>query len=1026
MDDTGFVQGIQKMSSKQIKLTNDIKKTKAEMDKLEKAMEQMQNTKVPTKEYAEYQKVVAQTEKQLNSLLKQEQMIKDIGGKQSGASWDKLQYKIQDARNTLQAYKNDMAYLENSGTAYSNVAPPGLEKMQMQYDRLKGKLLEYTTKLSEVQAKESKTETSGSRVSKMLSKLASACSKAWAGMKKLGSIAGSLIGSFGRLTGSVAKFSGKALASLGGVNKLFSRGSSGAKKYGRSIGSIFKSIILYQGISKMIRGVMSSMWSMLKTNDQFVKSFAQIKGNLLTAFQPIYDACLPAINALASGLAKVTGYIAQFTSMLFGKSVKATQAAASAQYNEAQALKDTSKAAKDANKQLSDIDELHNISTSSGSGSSTDSGIKPDFTTDIDTSNGVSDLVKKLKEAWNDADFTEVGTIIANKINSTLTSIDWGPIQANTQKIAQSIATFINGFANVKEMWDNLGRTIGNGINTAVGAANNFITTLDWSNLGDSIGRAIDNTIKTIDWNLLGETIFKYYNGVFAGIDATISAIDWAGAGTLVGNGLQTIVNGADFNSAGKTISNGISSIAIMFNNLYAQVDFVGLGSKIAGGINTMITVTDWARVGKSIGNGFNFAIDTLYGLIHNFDWREFGTSIATGLNNVLTTTNWAELAAGASDLVRGLAGSIISAVQGFDWTTLGSTLGDMFCTIDWGGIATDAVDLLIAGFNAIVNTIFGIGKSLAKNIMDGLSEGIKLSEILSNAGAWIKKHIFDPIVNNFKKLFGIHSPSTVFYDLGKYIMQGMINGITSLVSTVNGKFKSLLNSIKGYFTNIPDWFGSKFGSALTKIKSAFSAQAVKNHFNSIWEDIKSCFSNVASWFKTTFTVAWTNVKNVFSTGGKIFDGIKDGIGDTFKTVVNKLIDGINAVISTPFNAINSSLNKIRSISILGVTPFEKLWSQNPISVPRIPKLATGTVVPKNYGEFMAILGDNKRETEVVSPISTIEKAVENVLDRKGGSSNGEISFHLTIIRDGKKEYDNIMKINKEQAASGKLSFALN
>ena len=75
-------------------------------------------------------------------------------------------------------------------------------------------------------------------------------------------------------------------------------------------------------------------------------------------------------------------------------------------------------------------------------------------------------------------------------------------------------------------------------------------------------------------------------------------------------------------------------------------------------------------------------------------------------------------------------------------------------------------------------------------------------------------------------------------------------------------------------------------------------------------------------------------VKDVFSTGGKIFDGIKDGISNVFKTVVNGLIGGINKVISVPFNAINTMLGKIRDISILGVSPFN--WIKT-FTVPQIP-----------------------------------------------------------------------------------------
>lgn len=61
----------------------------------------------------------------------------------------------------------------------------------------------------------------------------------------------------------------------------------------------------------------------------------------------------------------------------------------------------------------------------------------------------------------------------------------------------------------------------------------------------------------------------------------------------------------------------------------------------------------------------------------------------------------------------------------------------------------------------------------------------------------------------------------------------------------------------------------------------------------------------------------------------------------------------------------------------------------------RMPRLATGTVVPPRAGEFAAILGDNKREPEVVSPLSTIEQGVENALSRHdfGG---GDITIKFT------------------------------
>lgn len=62
-----------------------------------------------------------------------------------------------------------------------------------------------------------------------------------------------------------------------------------------------------------------------------------------------------------------------------------------------------------------------------------------------------------------------------------------------------------------------------------------------------------------------------------------------------------------------------------------------------------------------------------------------------------------------------------------------------------------------------------------------------------------------------------------------------------------------------------------------------------------------------------------------------------------------------------------------------------------------IPALATGSVIPPNR-EFLAVLGDNKKETEVVSPLSTIEQALENVMSRMGSASPQQIN----LVVDGK------------------------
>ena len=219
-------------------------------------------------------------------------------------------------------------------------------------------------------------------------------------------------------------------------------------------------------------------------------------------------------------------------------------------------------------------------------------------------------------------------------------------------------------------------------------------------------------------------------------------------------------------------------------------------------------------------------------------------------------------------------------------------------------------------------------------------------------------------------------------------------------------------DSIKEVFSKIWSWISEKviepvkngFASAgeylkekWTKVKEFFSGlwEGMKDGAKNAWEGIKNIFSTVATFFRNIFTNAWEGVKKVFSVGGKIFDGIKDGILNGFKAIVNAIIGGINKVVSIPFNGINWALKKIRDIEFLGISPFKDLIKT--IDIPQIPKLAKGAVIPPR-SEFMAILGDQKRGVNIETPLNTMIEAFNRALDDRN-NSNGEVVIeNLTII----------------------------
>lgn len=170
--------------------------------------------------------------------------------------------------------------------------------------------------------------------------------------------------------------------------------------------------------------------------------------------------------------------------------------------------------------------------------------------------------------------------------------------------------------------------------------------------------------------------------------------------------------------------------------------------------------------------------------------------------------------------------------------------------------------------------------------------------------------------------------------------------------------------------------------------------EKVASGASSAWEGIKSAFKSVPEWFQGKFRDAWQKVKDVFSTGGRIWSGIKEGIENTFRAVVNAIIRGMNTIIAVPFNKINSMLNAIRNASFLGISPFQNMWGVNPLPVPQIPMLARGAVIPANR-QFLAVLGDQRNGNNLEAP----ESLLRQIVREEAGSAGSRYEFIARLDR---------------------------
>lgn len=153
------------------------------------------------------------------------------------------------------------------------------------------------------------------------------------------------------------------------------------KKFTKRIAGLAKRVFIFTMITKALRAMRKMLLSTIGADKQMSTSLAQIRGNLISAFAPIYNYILPAIRTLLTWLAKLTAVVSVFINSLFGKTASQADASAKALYNQASATEAAGDAAEKAKKQLSGLDEMNRWESndSSGGGGGGSSGIAPKF-----------------------------------------------------------------------------------------------------------------------------------------------------------------------------------------------------------------------------------------------------------------------------------------------------------------------------------------------------------------------------------------------------------------------------------------------------------------------------------------------------------------------------------------------------------------------------------------------------------------------------------------------------------------------
>lgn len=176
-------------------------------------------------------------------------------------------------------------------------------------------------------------------------------------------------------------------------------------------------------------------------------------------------------------------------------------------------------------------------------------------------------------------------------------------------------------------------------------------------------------------------------------------------------------------------------------------------------------------------------------------------------------------------------------------------------------------------------------------------------------------------------------------------IFAGDIGGaLKSLLGIFLTIFEQLLDIVKTIFTVIWTFIGDKVSAIKDSIVSGFTAA---------WEGVKKVFSKVGAFFAGV----WNTIVSLFTTIGT---AVGDAISGAVKGAINAVLSGAIAIINGFISAINFAIGIINKIPGVNINKLDKL---------DVPQLAQGGYVRPNSPQAV-IIGDNKREGEIVSPIS--------------------------------------------------------
>ena len=640
-------------------------------------------------------------------------------------------------------------------------------------------------------------------------------------------------------------------------NNSMKKGFMTVLKYGLGIRSLY---VLFNKLRNAIKegfGELAKQNPQLQTSiNNFKASLQTLKGSFAAAFAPIAEIVLPLLTSMIYTISDAISAVGQLIAALTGRSsfmraTKTQKVVSDSAGSAADALGDEAAAAKEAQKTLAGFDDVEILSENksgsggSGGGSGSGSGIEFEESPIASAFSGLADM---LKEAWEKADFTEIGRMIGEKLRDALNSIPWDKIKDTCRRIAKSIATFLNGFLETPGLFDAIGRTLAEALNTKFEFINSFVQNFHWDSLGEAIKDGLLGVFNNLDWDLIYETyagigsgigtaiqsalgndavwsglfttISYWLSAIVGGVNEFFASVDWGGLGASIGGGLNDGVNAFDWDGLADTLSDLINGAFDLWYEFVTTFDFDKFGSEIGKSISKSVRLINWKKGGSSVGSTINALFRALNGFVRDTDWESLGKAAMDAVAGFLDTLDWATLGNFASNCLQGLCDFLVGALEDITWSDVADGITGAISGFIEGFSWTDTVNAVGRLIKAEFRTLVGVGSTLINlliwcggKIINAIKTGIITA--ITAIGTWINDNIITPIKDGISSLIAAGSEFIEgLKEKGKEILNAILQGILDAILLIGG---------------IPAWVGEhitgplleKLGSIIESVRAA-------------------------------------------------------------------------------------------------------------------------------------------------------------------------------------------------------------